>query len=466
MVRLAASPPFNYENPSPGQPQYSEKTTYLYDDDPFDPMHESPSGQPTAMPASEVLGLGRVSEVQEWVWQNGQAVQTHWTHTTYDPVTGEDSAVISPEGQVNYAYDPVTGRKVRMWTGTDPSNAPDDTAYAYDSQGRLTGVYTLVLDGTRSGTYGGIDPSSHNPTFTGTPLASGYTYDAAGNLKTTSLADGVTTTYAYDTLERLTDESSVNVATNQSVFAEHYDLRADGSRSDVIDTRYNVDGSVFSQSKVAWGYDADDRLTSEALTVLNDGTGGTSNANGHAPAPYTNVFKFDLAGNRTEQDVSGSQTATVSYTYNEDNELKTETRSGSGAYGISYGYDDAGNLTSQVRTGTNPDTDGYTWDLRGRMSSATVNGTTTTYTYDSNGVRTSETTGSTSTYYLNDPQNPTGYAKAAEESSTPGGTPTRSYILGQQVEGQADAAGTVYLLHDGHGSTRSLLNGAGGVVGR
>jgi hypothetical protein len=60
--------------------------------------------------------------------------------------------------------------------------------------------------------------------------------------------------------------------------------------------------------------------------------------------------------------------------------------------------------------------------MRGRMASATVSGTATTYTYDSGGVRTSESTGTTHTYYLNDPNNPTGYTKAVEESATRGGT--------------------------------------------
>ena len=131
------------------------------------------------------------------------------------------------------------------------------------------------------------------------------------------------------------------------MFAEHYDLYDNGLRKDVTDTRYNTDGTAFSQTKVNWVYDADDRLTSEALVVLAGGS--------NAPAAYTDVFKFDLDGNRIEEDISGSQNATVTYTYNANNELGTETRIGDGAYSTTDGYDNAGNLTSQVRTGTNPD---------------------------------------------------------------------------------------------------------------
>src|SRR6185312_12394294 len=60
-------------------------------------------------------------------------------------------------------------------------------------------------------------------------------------------------------------------------------------------------------------------------------------------------------------------------------------------------------------------------------------------------------------YYLNDPNNPTGYTKAVEESSSLGGAPTRAYLLGLSVEAQSDSTnGVLYLLHDGHGSTRAL----------
>jgi RHS repeat-associated protein len=109
----------------------------------------------------------------------------------------------------------------------------------------------------------------------------------------------------------------------------------------------------------------------------------------------------------------------------------------------------------------------YTWDLRNRLTGINAPGTAddATYTYDSNGVRISETTGGNTTYFLNDPNNPTGYTKAIEEKTSPAAAPTRSYVLGNKVEAQSDAAsGTVYFLTDGHGSTRALTNSPGAVV--
>lgn len=68
-------------------------------------------------------------------------------------------------------------------------------------------------------------------------------------------------------------------------------------------------------------------------------------------------------------------------------------------------------------------------------------------------------------YYLIDALNPTGYAKAIEEKATISGDPTRSYILGQDVIGRADAGQEViYLVRDGHGTTRTVADEDGVVL--
>jgi hypothetical protein len=69
------------------------------------------------------------------------------------------------------------------------------------------------------------------------------------------------------------------------------------------------------------------------------------------------------------------------------------------------------------------------------------------------------------TVYHIDPQNHTGYAKAIEEIV--GGALERSYAIGHAIISQAASAGAVvYLLHDGHGSTRALVDALAQVVER
>jgi YD repeat-containing protein len=83
----------------------------------------------------------------------------------------------------------------------------------------------------------------------------GHWFGAAGNLKTDAQPNGITTTYTYDSRDRLTDLSALNTVSNHLVFTQHFDSRNDGLRQDVIETRYNSDGTTFSTTKITWGYD-------------------------------------------------------------------------------------------------------------------------------------------------------------------------------------------------------------------
>ena len=143
----------------------------------------------------------------------------------------------------------------------------------------------------------------------------------------------------------------------------------------------------------------------------------------------------------------------------------TETATGTGAYQTSYGYDANGSVTSTHRTGTGAADTTSTWDLRNRLATYTAGGVVTAYSYDSDGDRVSKSSNAGATYYLVDGQNPTGYAQVLEESASQNGTPTITYLLGQDVIGQAATNGTVtYLGSDGHGSTRFLTSDTGVVT--
>ena len=58
--------------------------------------------------------LGRASVVDEYV--GASTTPSRETTTTYDPITGQVQSIVSPEGTINYAYDPATGQHIRTWT--------------------------------------------------------------------------------------------------------------------------------------------------------------------------------------------------------------------------------------------------------------------------------------------------------------------------------------------------------------
>lgn len=383
--------------------------------------------------------LGRQSEVKEYT---GSTLARDTT-SIFDPVTGNLSQVASPEGTVNYEYDPETGRHTRTYTSSN------DTRYAYDIQGRLHTVTTAKLSGSTV--------TSNNVTT--------YDYDPVGNLDSVTGANGTVDVYHYDDLNRLDHVTATNSG-GHKLFEQEYTLRDDGSRDYVIEKRYDgSSSSPFSTTKIDWSYDDEGRLTGETRDEGNDST-----QNG---GDYTDVYSFDLAGNRiTKTHDAVSNDETITSAYNDRDEL-TSADSTINAHDATYTYDDNGSTTSVMTNGTS--TVKYLWDLRNRMTGYSANGDNDAadsgdinYTYDNNGNRVSRTVvGGSSTYYVIDANNPTGYAKAIEEKSSTTGSPVRSYILGMDVVAQSDAtSGTLYLLHDGHGTTRALINTSGAVVER
>jgi YD repeat-containing protein len=313
-----------------------------------------------------------------------------------------------------------------------------------------------------------------------------YGYDAVGNLKSVSDPNGMTTTYSYNDLNELTDEVAKN-ASNQTLFSEHTDWYADGMKQDVIDKRYDASGTLTSQTTTAWLYDGLDRLTQETLTVQT-GTPGTSGV----PTAYMDTFSYDLASNRMQEQIDGGSTvsggSTIAYSYNGDDQLQLQTTTvhGTGTTDqIAYSYDPAGNLASQFNS--NGTTDIYSYNLNNQMiqdATFTSGYKVTDYTYDGDGVLAGQVqkvedenpepdddgnvipalVTISQTHYLNDPNNPTGSTKAIQTSIGLGGTPTTSYVLGLKVEAQRDTTnGTLYLLTDGHNSTRALTTSTGAI---
>src|SRR5207249_1256832 len=160
----------------------------------------------------------------------------------------------------------------------------------------------------------------------------------------------------------------------------------------------------------------------------------------------------------------------ISYVYNNNDQLGSESGSGSSTYSTTYGYDTNGSLTSVSRTGSGAETDTYSFDLQNRLLTANIsrteNGqsvtiTVTAYTYNDDGIRAvaDATVNGTRTVtgYLNDLGNFTGYSQVLEEHTNGSTTPSMSYLLGVSVLGQTNGSGiTNWLMPDAQGSTRLL----------
>ncbi len=182
-------------------------------------------------------------------------------------------------------------------------------------------------------------------------------------------------------------------------------------------------------------------------------------SNSSALTPRASASLYDLVGNRLQSVHVGPGNGvdeTIANTYNGDDQLTKEVSTLSGETDLTY--DANGSLTSQTN-GSNVTI--YTYDVRNKMATATVNGVTAGYVYDDAGDRMQETAGGAMTLYLTDDNNPTDYAQPIEQKASATAAPSVTYVIGDRVLAQADVSTNVsYLLTDGHGSTRALINSA------
>ncbi len=198
-----------------------------------------------------------------------------------------------------------------------------------------------------------------------------YSYDPAGNLTTVNKADGATIHYAYDATGRLLTKSYPDGSTTSFTY----------------DAKGNILTATNNNISYTFTYDADGRVASVA-DHFND---------------LVN-YAYDAVGNKTQtQLISPSGDSTDSYIYDSTNRLskiKDEAKTFTFAYdktgkrtnltlpngaSASYIYDLSGNLTSLINTsstGTIIASSAYTLDKVGnRLTSSGVNGENS-YSYD------------------------------------------------------------------------------------
>lgn len=362
------------------------------------------------------------------------------TEFSYD-VEGRLAQVNSPEGYINYNYDLATGRHL----GTCTKNS--ETTYEYDALGRLWKVNAIKRNGS---------------TINETTI---YTYTAVGSRESVSLPNGVVTTWQYDELNRLTNMVNVKTSGNELLSQFSYKLDPSGRRTNAVEILKQESGSpAYQTNTLSWAYDGLYRLTNEVCVAMVPS------------ASYTNRFQYDKTGNRwSNVRITSSGTTTVTNQYNANDQLLKEVTL-SGATPIttnSYAYDANGSLLARtnVPTSGTGSTNLYSYDLKNKLSQVASYGgiwTTNSFLYNEQGIRVRTTPNSGSpTLYLVDGNNHTGYAQVLEELSALGVSASRSYVLGDDVLGQANgsSAGS-YLLYDGHGSTRQLADNTGAVSSR
>jgi RHS repeat-associated protein len=347
---------------------------------------------------------------------------------------------------------------------------PDTTTvnYTYDLDSRLTqvtdptGTYQFTFDNM-----GRLTSASASYSFlTARTFTAGYSYDAASNRTGFTDPENGSTTYAYDTLNRLQTLTPPTAFSGTGSFGFSYDAlsrRAQMTRPNNVASNYaydnlsrlqsvlhqlagsTIDGATYTVDNAGNRLAKTDQRTAVTSNYAYDAiyelTGVTQGTN------TTESYTYDPVGNRL------SSLGVSPYSVNVSNQL-TSTPS------RSYTYDNNGNqltVTSSFGTATN------TWDFENRLVARTpAGGSTVSFKYDPFGRRIQEVNPATSTtsIYAYDGDN------LIEEVNATGGVVAR-YAQGLNIDeplAMLRSGATSYYHADGLGSITSLTNTAGAVA--
>ena len=282
------------------------------------------------------------------------------------------------------------------------------TAYSYDSVGRLTkvsgkahvgGVETQVQvqygyekDRLAKITHNGFDYAFTYDGFgnrksvkiAGTEAVS-HTYgDRNGQLLKSTYANGWEVAYTYDSMDRVTQVKAVKGSSSYVIGQYLYDRQGRVARF--------IDGQVPGKS-CTYGYDLTDRLCE---AVFDDGTAYTYTYDANdclvkehhtLPGGSRDVIRAYDKDNRETSVTCGS--AKVEKAFDELGRLSTIKRNG-GKHTTTYTYETAsdGGQTGRVKTVKNGShSENYTYDIWGNVTKVTENSSQTgkAYAYDAQG---------------------------------------------------------------------------------
>ena len=294
-----------------------------------------------------------------------------------------------------------------------------------------------------------------------------YTYDAAGHLASmnSSHTNGVSASYTYDSLNRLSTVVDNNLTGSKTTTYTY-------------DTANNLATATYPNGlQTTFQFDTLNRLTGlitppvSAYTYLLGPTGnrtsGLEQSNRSITWNYDGInrlyneqitnapgnkngtasYGLDPVGNRTSATSTVSGLSPVSGTYNPDDEFNSPTES----------YDSNGNVTAAAGKNFAYDTENHLVSMGGAV----------TILYDGDGNRVSKTVSGVTTRYLVDDLNPTGYPQVVDELSA-GGSVQREYTYGLQRISQSQYISSTWTPsfygYDGFGTVRQLTSSGGAIT--
>ncbi|MCU0498804.1 MAG: hypothetical protein MUF87_15745 [Anaerolineae bacterium] len=280
-----------------------------------------------------------------------------------------------------------------------------------------------------------------------------YVYHKDGMLETVTTPNRVNS-YTYDVFNRVTRLTYQQDATAIATFSYTYDKA--GNRTCMTEDK----GSVEFVHKYV--YDQANRLTTEQRFNGTQCSSTTLNR--------TISYQYDDAGNRIYEVITGLGAATVTYSYNRNDQLLQQIRTASNVTTTTdYTYDRSGRLiTKRVdvadAVATNDVTTQYSYDLRDQLTGVSIlpdagQNTTLSYAYNASGRRIAENLNGTIKHFQWDEL--TRYGDVVSETNSAGNAQVRYTMGNGRLISQTRNATTHYFIVDAMGTTHGLASASG-----
>ena len=366
--------------------EYGEVTSYTYDDH-YRIVSETAGGATTTYSydsMGNIISTVTDSEYDDscyYIYDNNGNIIREQNGDSYNYYTYDDNKNILVSATLKEDYN---GEIPDLYN--PDLTCFDKTEYTYDSNGRVTEenssygcVYKFEYDASGNVTKETTVITDDEGTTT---TVMSYTYDSLGNVLTTASENGKSS-YIYDNAGRtlLADEDGCVTRTIydelgrvvQEISSEDYDSAKDGLPEE----------NTYSDAKAGqtYVYAESGNLASET-NRLGVTTDYQYNDVGAKIKESFDIYEFNYTDNGDLKNVKIGGSETISYTYDEDNNLVSENYANGDI--IRYEYDDRGFISAQYRDDSNSPYVTFAYDANGKLTQKINYDSDLKYIYDEN----------------------------------------------------------------------------------